>query len=134
MPNRSAQLNDQRLSPRHFVRAEARLESINESLDIVLPAQVTLQDIGRTGVAFDCDRALVLNSSWRLRIVHRGHQVVSLAVLIRCCREAEDGRYQIGAQIMIEPFVFSFLGVDEHEIRMEDWLDPRNADINFIAP
>jgi hypothetical protein len=134
MPNAANISKDCRQSTRHTVRGEAKLEPLNENLDLVAPAQVTLQDIGRTGVMFDCDRPLPLNSAWRLRILSRGHQVASLAILIRYCRAVRDGQHQIGAQLAIEPFVLSFLGVDEHEIRMEDWLDPRNASVNFVAP
>ncbi len=116
---------DHRQYVRHIVRGEAKIEALNDHCSAEPPLHVNLQDIGRTGVMFESDRALELNSTWRLRILHRGYEVTTLPIIVKYCREAPTGAVMVGAQFMIEPFVLSFLGVAEHELRMEDWLDPR---------
>ncbi|QNN23297.1 hypothetical protein HED60_13775 [Planctomycetales bacterium ZRK34] len=125
----SAESNERRRYDRHTIRGEARIEPLRESDDFVGLKDVYLLDIGRTGVRFLSSEPLTRNSHWRLRIVHRGHALAMVPILVRYVeRQAESGSYHVGAQFMIEPAVLSQLGVSDYDLSRDQaegrFLDP----------
>lgn len=110
---------NRRKNERHAVRGEARIEPLDEHLALGAPKEVSLQDIGLTGVMFQCDGPLPMGSKWRLRFIHRGNALAMIPVIVRYCAPLGDCYYHIGAQFAIEPAVLSALGVEEHELNLE---------------
>lgn len=134
MSNSAAEANERRRYDRHTVRGEARIEPLRESDDFVGPKDVHLLDIGRTGVRLLTSEPLARNSHWRLRLIHRGHALALIPILVRYAeRQAASGSYHIGAQFMIEPAVLSQLGVSDLDLLRDQvegrFLDPAGADI-----
>lgn len=105
---------------RHVIRGEGKLEPLNDHYNLGSVHHVMLQDIGRTGAMFETDQPIELNSTWRLRILHRGYQVAAIPVVIRYCRSSGAG-YLVGGLFTVEPFIMSYLGVPEHDLNMDEW-------------
>ena len=101
----------QRKYTRHEVRATARLESLDENLQLGEPLHVMLLNIGRVGVMFESPVVLDVGTTWRLRVVQQGHLVTSVPLVVRYTKSTGCG-YRIGGQFIIEPIVLHTLGVD----------------------
>jgi hypothetical protein len=116
------------------VRGDATLESLDASRLVRLPITVMLRDISRGGTGFICDRALTPGSVWRVGFNHKGFQIGSQPIVIRFCREVQDGLYLIGGQFVIEPAVMIMLGVNEEQLGHDVRDREEPADTDFLDP
>jgi len=66
----------------------------------------------------------------------KGQAVGIVPVLIRYCRSVNDGVYEVGGQIMIEPYILTILDVPQHELTRDDqvfFCGPETASANPLA-
>ena len=121
-PNATA-LHDNRIFQRYEVRGEARIEPLDERSVRGLCIDVRLRDISRTGVMFAIEGPIDVDSMWRMRLIDSGHAIGSVPILVRYCRSASDGAFEVGAQFMIEPYILNVLGVATHRLVSDECTD-----------
>lgn len=105
--------SERRLSQRHEVRCDATLSPINHD-GISRPAlQVTILEIGRTGVLVLSSEVLEVNSEWRLNILKAGYLQHTQPIIIKRVKATEDESMCIaGAMFVIEHSVLQLLEID----------------------
>lgn len=121
---------------RHVIRGEAKIEPLNEKSPLGQIQDVTLLDISRTGVKLQINQSLELDSTWRRRIIMKDQAVGTVPVLIRYCQSVKDGVYEVGGQIMIEPYILTILDVPQPELTQDDqvfFCGPETASANPLA-
>lgn len=115
---------ERRRFERREVTAPAALEPMERPGDgSSAMFDVTVRDVGRTGVMFHAPRALPIGSAWRLWLLNRGRPFTSTPIVVRyavpVAGEAET--HQVGCQFMLEPFFLArLLEVPEEELLHED--------------
>jgi hypothetical protein len=126
-----------RSGDRYEIRCEARIEPLDEHLQLEAPDSVVVCDIARSGVMLHSSQAIERGSTWRLRLLDGGCVIASLPVVVRYCR-GDEGMFRVGAQLIFEPSVLKQLGVridDEfdEEVKDEDAFDIE-FQVAFEAP
>jgi hypothetical protein len=120
-----------RSGERYEVRCEARIEPLDEHLQLETPDSVSVYDIARSGVMLHSNQPLQRGSAWRLRLLDGGCAIASLPVIVRYCRE-ENGVFRVGMQLVFEPAVLMHLGVHINEETDEELAGDDDAfDISF---
>ena len=84
---------------------------------------VTVRDVGRTGVMFHAPRELPVGSTWRLWLLHRDRPFTSTPIVVRYAMpvDGQPDTHQIGCQFMLEPFFLArLLEVPEEDLLTND--------------
>ena len=125
---------------RQFERREVHTHALIEPLGVRPGShsytEVEVGDAGRTGVMFRSESEIPVGTSWRMWLVHRGEPFTSTPVVVRHCRPDQDGRFQIGAQFMLEPFFLArLMGITEESVMQLDDVskEDRFADADMVA-
>jgi hypothetical protein len=115
---------DRRKSERLEVHAAAALEPMERPKG---PSSsmfdVTVRDVGRTGVMFHSPKPLPVGSTWRLWLLHHGRPFTSTPIVVRYTMpaEGETDTHRVGCQFMLEPFFLArLLEVPEEQILCDD--------------
>ena len=117
---REPQRQGNRRSRRYHIRGDAELHPAEGSRVDRTPIDVKLRDVGRGGLGFVCEQRLVPGTVWRCSFLVRDQCFAQQALVIRYCREVQDGLYLVGGQFCIDPGVMIALGVDPHELAHDD--------------
>lgn len=104
---------ERRLSKRYEVRCDATLTPINHD-GISKPAlQVTILEIGRTGVLVLTSEVLEVNSEWRLNILKDGYLQHTQPIIVKRVKVTDNDSMCIaGAMFVIEHSVLQLLEID----------------------
>lgn len=103
---------DQRRDSRHTVRAEGWAQPLDERMALVERVEVTVQEVGRSGLLLMGPTPMKVGTAWRVVLIDRGDRLADVPVVVRHCRGSEEEGYSVGCQVMLEPFVMRWLGVD----------------------
>ncbi len=107
---------DRRISPRVPVRGEAEMLAISGTsvTSNLLPIQI--RDISWAGLGFLCSEKLVADSHWRICFMDHGEQMGQGRLMVRHCREVNEGICLAGGLFVIEASIPALFGVRTSEL------------------
>ena len=111
---------EQRRNKRYRVHAAARIEPLDDDDVQGEPVDVTIQDVGLTGMMLRLDKPVAVGSAWRLCLFDTGRLLTSVPIVIRYCQPESAGRYRLGVQVMLDPFFLTWLGVPRHQLAVDE--------------
>lgn len=117
---RDPSITGQRQFQRFVVRGDAELLPMDHSAVDEQPIHVLMRDLGRGGIGFISQKPLEAGSTWHCHFYQRGYVIGRQALIVRHCRQIQDGVFLIGAQFCVETGIMMMLGVNPAAIREGD--------------